>query len=105
MVEQKTKHELYLEFVDEVFETAKKKLGFKSDAALARHLGENRGNIAKYRSGERLINDWRLLRLVKDAGMDMGEAIDFILHHKSLKEDAKEVLNTFRDLFKKDDPE
>jgi len=100
MSENKTKHELYLEFVDEVFEKAKKKLDLKSDAALARHLGENRGNIAKYRSGERLINDWRLIRLVRDAEMDMVTAIDFILNHKSLKEDAREVLNTFLDLFK-----
>jgi len=93
-------HVRYLAFVNRVFDQAKARLGLPSDAALARHINDNRSNIAKYRSGERLINDWKLLRLVKEADIEMVEALNFILRHKSMKEDAREVLRTFLDLIK-----
>jgi len=100
------KHQKYVDLVNEVFDQAKATLGLKTDSELAKKLGEHKVDISKYRAGTRIINDWKLLRLVKMADMDRVDAFKKIVFCKSLKKDVEEVILDFIELLtpkKKDD--
>ena len=92
------RHQKYLLFVNSVFDQVKEKLTFTSDAQLAEWLNDNQGNISKYRTGKRVLNDWKLIRACKEVGISLPEALNMIVTHKSLSADAKEALNDILEL-------
>jgi len=97
------RHEEFVKFVNKVFDQAKEQLNISSDSELARRLYENQGNISKFRKGERMISDWKLLNACKFAGIPKREALEKILFYKSLKAEVEEVLKDFLDIFIKND--
>lgn len=92
------KHEKYVEFVNEVFDGAKKALNIKTDLELAMELDEHKVAMSQYRKGTRIINDWKLLRLVKIADMNRLDALNKILRYKSPKKDVEEVIRDIIEL-------
>ncbi len=92
------RHDKYLQFVNEVFDKVKEKLGFSTDVELAEWLNDNKGNVSSYRSGKRVLNDWKLIRACKEVGISLPEALNMIVTHKSLSADAKEALNDILEL-------
>jgi len=92
------RHQKYLLFVNSVFDQVKEKLTFTSDAQLAEWLNDNQGNISKYRTGKRVLNDWKLIRACKEVGISLPESLNMIVTHKSLSADAKEALNDILEL-------
>ena len=92
------KHKKYVELVNKVFNATKKANDLKTDAELAEFIDEHKVDVSKYRKGTRIINDWKLLRLVKLADMDRLDALNKILRYKSLKKDVEEVMRDFVEL-------
>jgi len=100
------KHQKYVDLVNDIFDQVKVAKGFKTDSELAKELKEHKVDISKYRAGTRIINDWKLLRLVKMADMDRVDAFKKIIFCKSLKKDVEEVILDLIELLtpkKKDD--
>jgi len=97
------RHRKYLIFINDVFDKAKSKLNISSDAELAKYLYENRGNLAKYRTGERIINDWKLLKACTAAGVELTEALNMILRFKSLRLEAREMMLKLVEALKRED--
>jgi len=95
------KHEEYVKLVNKVFNEAKKARGYKTDLELANELDENKVAMSQYRSGVRVINDWKLLRLVKVANMETIETLRKIIFCKSPKKDAEEVILNIISLLEK----
>ena len=97
------RHKKYLRFINDVFGKAKSQLNISSDAELAKYLYENRGNLAKYRTGERIINDWKLLKACTAAGVELSEALNMILRYKSLRLEAREMMLKLVEALKKEE--
>jgi len=96
-------HKKYIDFVNEVFDRLKDRHGITSDPKLAEYVGEPKGNISQYRSGKRLINDWTLLQISKDAGFTYAQALEMVIFKKSTKEDAKESIRSVIEFLSKKD--
>ena len=97
-------HEKYLEFVNQVFDTARKELNISSDAELASVLYDNKGNLSKYRTGERIMNDWKLLKACRVAKIEMIDALNMIILHKSLRAEVKDIMLDMMESLKKEKP-
>jgi len=91
---------IYVEFINNVFDEAKLKLNLSSDSALADWLGVTRMGVSQYRAGSRLMSDWLLIRLCSQLGYPPSKALSIILKHKPIKEEAKEGIRIMMDLVK-----
>jgi len=95
------KHQMYLNFINELFNNIKDNQELESDYQLANWMGEARGSIAQYRSGKRIMNDWLLLKICESGGFSIHSTLGMILFKKSLKRDVEEGVRRLMEVIKR----
>gem|GEM_PF-7056546 len=98
---KENRHQLYLNFINELFDNIKNIQELDSDYQLASWMKEARGCIAQYRSGKRIMNDWLLLKICESGGFSVHHTLGMIIFKKSLKRDAEEGIERLREIIKR----
>ena len=84
--------ETYKDYLNQVLDDLKKKNNISTDAELARHLGLNQSSITRFRSGERLMNDWLLIKLAHETGRPTSKTLQVILTKKPMRQEIREAI-------------